>query len=100
MSSRTREFGIRSALGATRRDLLLLVQRQTLWCAGVGIAIGLCGSVALTGLVRGLLFDISPRNPAVLASAALCLFFIALLAALKPSWKAAQVDPARALRAD
>ncbi len=100
VSSRAREMGVRSALGATRLDLLLLVQRQTLWCAGIGTVVGLTGSLALAGLVRGLLFQISPRDPRILVLAAVFLCTIAFLAAWAPAWKAAQTDPARALRVD
>ena len=100
VSSRTREIGVRAALGATRRDILLMVQRQTLVCAGTGIAIGLCGSFALASMVRTLLFQTSARDPVLIGSAALCLFAVSLLAALKPSWKAAHIDPADALRVD
>lgn len=100
VSSRTREIGVRAALGATRRDILLMVQRQMLACAALGIAVGLFGSLALAGLVRALLFQISPRDPAILASAALCLLVIAVIASSLPSWKAAHINPADALRVD
>jgi predicted permease len=100
VSSRTREIGVRAALGATRRDILLMVQRQTLVYAGTGIVAGVCGSWALAGLVRALLFETSPHDPVVLGSGALCLFTVTLLAALRPSWNATRVDPGRALRVD
>lgn len=100
VSSRTREIGVRSAIGASSRNILLMVQRQTFVCAGVGIAIGVLGSLALGGVVRTLLFQVSSRDPVLLGSAALCLLLVTLLSALKPSWKAAHIQPAEALRVD
>ena len=100
VSSRTREIGIRAALGATRRDIVFLVQRQTFWCVAVSIGVGLCGSLAFTSAVRGLVFQVSPRDPSILVSAVLLMFAITVFAAWRPSWKAAHVDPAQALRLD
>ena len=100
VSSRTREIGIRSALGASWPGILVMVQRQTFICAGIGIVIGALGSLALGDLVRTLLFQISPRDPVLLGGAALFLLAVALLSALEPSWKAAHIHPADALRAD
>jgi putative ABC transport system permease protein len=77
-----------------------MVQGQTLVCAGIGIVIGVLGSLALGDLVRTLLFQISPRDPVLLGGAALCLLAVAMLSALEPSWKAAHIHPAEALRAD
>lgn len=100
VSSRAREIAIRATLGATPRDILLMVQAQTLLCTGVGVLAGLCGSVALGSSVRALLFEISPRDPITLGSAALCMLAISLLAALKPSWTATRIDPANSLRVE
>ena len=77
-----------------------MVQGQNLVCAGIGIVIGVLGSLALGGLVRTLLFQISPRDPVLLGGAVLCLLAVAMLSALEPSWKAAHIHPAEALRAD
>lgn len=77
-----------------------MMQRQTLACAGAGIAIGICGSLMLATAVRALLFQVSPRDPLVIVAAGLSLLTIAIVAAAKPSWKAAQIDPANALRVD
>jgi predicted permease len=100
VSGRTREIGIRSALGATRRDIIVMVQRQMFWCAAIGLASGLTGCLVLTRFVRGLLFQISPYDPVVLSSAAVCFFLIILTACSRPAWKAARIDPAQALRVD
>lgn len=100
VNGRTREFGIRTALGATRLDIVVLVQRQVLWFALLGLAIGLAGSVSLAQLVRGLLFQVSPHDPFMLSAAAALLFAISILAIVKPAWEAAHTDPAQALRMD
>jgi putative ABC transport system permease protein len=100
VNGRTREFGIRTALGATRLDIIVLVQRQMLWFGLVGLAMGLAGSLSLGRLVRGLLFQVSPHDPLVLSAAAALLFAISMLAVLKPAWEAAHTDPAQALRVE
>ncbi|MBV9443340.1 MAG: ABC transporter permease [Acidobacteriaceae bacterium] len=100
VNSRARELAIRATLGATRRNILLMVQRQTLLCAGVGVLVGLCGSVTLASSARSLLFEIGPRDPTTLAAAALCLLTISFLAALGPSLTATHIDPAKLLRAE
>ncbi len=100
VSGRTREIGIRSALGATRLDIVIMVQRQLFWCAVVGFALGLSGSLALDGLVKGLLFRISPHDPLVFAWTLACFFAMAVFAGCKPAWHAAHIDPAVALRVD
>jgi putative ABC transport system permease protein len=100
VNSRARELAIRVALGATRQNILLMVQRQTLLCAGVGVLLGLCGSIGLASSARSLLFEIGPRDPITLGSAALCLLTISFLAALGPSLRAAHIDPAELLRTE
>ncbi len=100
VNGRTREFGIRTALGATRLDIIVLVQRQMLWFALLGLAMGLAGSLSLGRLVRGLLFEVSPHDPLVFSASAALLFAISILAVLKPAWEAAHTDPAQALRVD
>jgi hypothetical protein len=100
VNGRTREFGIRTALGATRFDIITLVQRQMLWFTLLGLAVGVAGSLALGRLVRGLLFQVSPYDPLVFSASAALLFAISILAVLKPAWEAARSDPAQALRVD
>jgi predicted permease len=97
---RMRELGIRSALGATRRDILLLVLRRGLGVAAAGVVVGLAGALALSRVIEGLLFSISPVDPATYAMVALLLLVVALLACLFPALRAARVDPARTLRAE
>lgn len=100
VSGRTREIGVRSALGATRRDIIVMVERQMFWCAAVGLAAGLTGCLALTRLIRGLLFQISPYDPVVFTWAAVCFFVIIVAACSRPASKAARIDPAQALRVE
>jgi ABC-type antimicrobial peptide transport system permease subunit len=98
VARRTREVGIRMALGAQRRDIfVLIVQRVTLLvCAGlaVGSVIALASSRALVGL----LFGIKPADPAVFAGATLMLLTAAAVAACLPARRALQVNPSTALR--
>ena len=97
---RTREIGIRLAIGATAGDVLRLVVGQTARIACIGLAIGLLGAVAVTRVLRTLLFDVSPIDPITFAGAALVLFGIAVLAGYLPARRAAAIDPQSAIRAD
>jgi predicted permease len=100
VARRTREIGVRLALGATRAHVVRQVFRETLWVAGVGIAIGLAAALVATKVVAAFLFGLSPRDPAMLASVALALLATAVVAALFPARRAAGVEPMRALRAE
>ena len=97
---RTREIGIRLAIGATATDVLQLVMGQTARIAVVGLAIGLIGALALTRVLRTLLFDVSPLDPITFSIAAVMLFGIAVLAGYLPARRAAKIDPQSAIRGD
>jgi ABC-type antimicrobial peptide transport system permease subunit len=98
VAQRTREIGIRMALGATPRDLVrLIVTRGALLAAG-GCAAGLAVSLILSRLVRGLLFGVSPTDPVVLGSVALVTIAASVAASCIPAWRAARVDPLESLR--
>ncbi|HEX8694017.1 MAG TPA: ABC transporter permease [Longimicrobium sp.] len=99
-SQRTREFGIRMALGARSRDIVLGVVRQGLFLGVSGVALGLVGSLLLTRFLAGLLYHVSPTDPAVLGQIALLLLGVAALGAYLPARRAAEVDPAAALRGE
>jgi putative ABC transport system permease protein len=98
VAQRTRELGIRVALGAQRHDVLRLVARETGPMLGAGIVIGLAIALALARFIRSLLYDIQPTDPITLIAVALVLGVVGFLAALVPSRRAAKVDPVIALR--
>ena len=97
---RTREIGIRLALGAQPDDVRRMVSRQGLAIAALGIGAGLAGAIALTRFLSALLFEVSATDPAVFALSATFLLFVAAAASWAPARRAATVDPALALRGD
>jgi predicted permease len=99
-AQRTREIGIRVALGARTGDVRRLVLRHGLRLAGAGIALGIGASLALTRVVAGLLFGVGAQDPATYAAVSVGLAAVALLAAWLPARRAAGVDPVVSLRAD
>jgi putative ABC transport system permease protein len=100
VSQRTREIGVRMALGAVRRDVVRLVVGQGLRTAGLGLALGLVASLLLTRLLSKLLYGVSPTDPPTLAVALLLLAAAALLASWLPARRATAVDPVVALRCE
>ena len=95
---RTREFGIRLALGAESTSVLGLVFRQGLLLAVVGAALGLAGALAMGGVVRAQLFGIEPSDPATLATVCVALIVVALVACYLPARRALKINPASILR--
>jgi ABC-type antimicrobial peptide transport system permease subunit len=95
---RTREFGIRMALGAQRRDVLRLVTGDSLTIALVGIALGVMVSLASTNLLRGFLYGLSPTDTVTFAGAALLWTAVSLIANAVPAYRATKVDPLTVLR--
>jgi putative ABC transport system permease protein len=98
VAQRTREIGIRMALGAQAGDVLRLVLRQGLALSVLGVAVGICASVAGTRVLRGLLYGLAPTDPATFTAVALLLLVVALVACLIPARRALRVDPVVALR--
>jgi predicted permease len=98
VSQRTREIGVRMALGAQRASVYQLIMREAAWLTGVGIVVGLVCSVGAATLIRGLLFGVRSWDVATLGVVAVTLAISALLASYIPARKAAQVDPMVALR--
>ena len=97
---RTREIGIRMALGARRIDVIKSVVGQGMLLAVSGIAIGLIGAFLVTRLMETLLFEVKPTDPATFGGIALLLFGVAFLACCVPARRATKVDPVVALRTD
>ena len=97
---RTREIGVRIALGAQRLDVLWMVLRQAVVMGIAGVAIGTLGSFYATRALDSLVFGITPRDPATFSAVALLLLGVAFVAALIPALRATRVDPSSALRAE
>ena len=100
IGQRTHEFGVRAALGAQRVDLLRLGLVRGLAPAAIGVVIGVLAALAGGRFVASLLFDVSPRDPAVLSFASGLLLVSSVMAALMPAMRASRVDPTIALRAE
>jgi putative ABC transport system permease protein len=97
---RTQEFGIRMALGASSGNVVLLVLRQGLGLVAVGVALGIPAAMAGSRLLTSLLFEVKVTDPAVFTSVALLVAAVALAACWIPAWRATQVAPTEALRAE
>jgi predicted permease len=100
VSQRTREIGIRMALGARKEELTRMFVGQGLRLAAIGVACGLIAAVGLTRLMKSLLFEVNPLDPMTFAAVALGLVLAASLASYLPALRATAVDPMEALRAD
>lgn len=98
VSQRTREIGVRGAIGASHGEIIALILKQGLWKTGFGIGLGLIGAVLLSRSMTSLLFGVTPTEPLVYAAVALVLVVVALLASYLPARRAAKIDPLVALR--
>ncbi|HJY28288.1 MAG TPA: ABC transporter permease [Pyrinomonadaceae bacterium] len=98
VAQRTREIGIRVALGAQSRDVLGLVVKEALRLTVLGVILGLAGAFAATRILRSLLFEVTPTDPATFICLSLLLTLVALLASYIPARRATKVDPLLALR--
>jgi ABC-type antimicrobial peptide transport system permease subunit len=98
VEQRAHEFSIRTALGAGRRDIILLVVREGLIVTLIGIVIGIGAAFALTRFIAGQLYGVTPTDPLTIAIVVLLLTAVAMLACVIPARHAAKVDPLRALR--
>jgi putative ABC transport system permease protein len=99
VTERMREIGVRSALGASRSNILALVVRQGMTLTGLGVVIGLCGAVAASGAIITLLFGVSRLDPITYLGVIALLVGVSGLACWVPAWRAARVDPSITLRA-
>ena len=100
VAQRTREIGVRVALGATLPGILGLVVRHGLRLAWSGVAVGVVGSFAVTGVLASILYGVKPHDPVVLGGVAGLLTTIAILACFAPARRATRIDPITALRAE
>jgi ABC-type antimicrobial peptide transport system permease subunit len=98
VTQRTREIGIRMALGAPPRNIIKLVMKRGMLLVIVGVIIGLISAFVLTRVVANLLFGISATDITTFLQITLLLFLISLIATLIPAWRATKVDPVNALR--
>jgi putative ABC transport system permease protein len=97
---RTREIGLRMALGAQPGEVLKVILKQGLLLTSIGIGLGMAGALALTRLMSGLLFGVESTDPATFAAIVLLFAFVALIACYIPARRATRVDPLIALRAE
>ena len=100
VTQRTGEIGIRMALGAGTAQVARLVVGQSLTLASLGLLLGVGGALTTTRVLGALLYEVRPGDPLVLGAVSVLLVVIALAASLVPTWRAAHVDPSRALRAE
>lgn len=98
VAERRREIGIRMALGAAQRSVLVQVMRQGLALTAAGIALGVAGALALNRLIAALLFGVQPGDPATILAVVATIIAVALLACGLPAWRASRVDPNIVLR--
>ena len=99
-AQRTREIGIRMALGARRGSVVRLVLGDVLWLAGISVVVTLPIAVLLSRLLRSQLYNVSPADPLVMATGVLLITLVVALAALIPARRAASVNPMQALRTE
>jgi ABC-type antimicrobial peptide transport system permease subunit len=100
VANRTREFGIRIALGAKPSNVVRLVMREGLAFPAGGLILGAAASLAATRVLQSSLYEISPLEPRVFVGTATLLLIVAIAACLVPAWRATRVDPMVALRAE
>jgi putative ABC transport system permease protein len=100
VTERTREIGVRAALGASRADILAWVVRQGMMLTLVGVAAGLVATAAVSRQLVALLYGISPLDPLTYAGVAMLLVAVAAIACAVPARRAARIDPLRALRCE
>jgi predicted permease len=98
VAQRTREVGIRMALGAAQGNVIWMVMREVLFLVVIGVVLGVPASLALSKLVQSQLFGLTPHDPSTLALATITLAFVACAAGYIPAWRASRLDPVRALR--
>jgi putative ABC transport system permease protein len=100
VSQRTREIGVRMALGATQSQVRRYVIGQALWPVGLGLALGIPGAVALSGFLANVMFEVTPGDPLTIAAMAGLLAIVGLVASYVPARRASRLDPVTALHSE
>jgi putative ABC transport system permease protein len=100
VTRRTREIGIRMALGASARDMLAMVLRETLGVGAIAVVVGLVGAIGVSRAMVGLLYGVTPTDAGAVLSAVIALFIALIVAAFVPARRASLIHPNDALRAD
>ncbi|MEO7363266.1 MAG: FtsX-like permease family protein, partial [Gemmatimonadaceae bacterium] len=100
ISQRTREMGVRAALGASSGNIMRLVVSEGVRVITIGIALGVLASLALGSIVSSMLYNTSPRDPFVLVASTTTLLLVTIIACSIPAWRAARIDPLQALSAE
>ena len=98
VSQRSREIGVRMALGASRSDVMVMMSTHGLKPVAAGLAAGFAGALATTRLLQNQLFEVGPRDPLTLVATAAVLLTVGVCASVLPAWRAASIDPSTALR--
>jgi ABC-type antimicrobial peptide transport system permease subunit len=98
VGERTREIGVRLAMGAQREDVLRMILRRAAWLTGFGVCTGLALAFALAHGVANLLYEVSPNDPLIFSTITAAITLTALLASWLPAWRASRTDPMAALR--
>jgi ABC-type antimicrobial peptide transport system permease subunit len=100
VAERTREIGVRSALGATPGQIIQLVLEQGARVASLGMVLGILGSFGFTRYLRALLFGVEPTDPATILGVVVLIGIVAMGGCVVPALRAARVDPSQSLRTD
>jgi predicted permease len=100
VSQRTREIGIRGAVGATSAQIVSLIFRQGVWRASAGLALGLAGAIAFSRFMASMLFEIAPTDPVAYVAVSALFFVVSVVASYLPARRAARIDPMSALRVE
>jgi ABC-type antimicrobial peptide transport system permease subunit len=100
VTQRTREMGVRSALGAQGRQLIVLIMRKSALQLAIGLVVGLALALAASGLLQPVLYHVNPRDPAVFAGVIATLTLASLSASFLPALRVTRIDPVRALASE
>jgi putative ABC transport system permease protein len=100
VARRTREVGIRVAMGADRKTVIRMVLGEGLWLAGIGTVVGLVAAAGASQLIKGMLYNVGALDPVAFLTVPSILILVATLAVYLPARRAASIEPMRALKTD